>query len=95
MREFNEAENHASSWGGEGREGAGGTQNNWRRGPRDSQLVKSQQGVLGRGFSVGGARVIRMGTWSKPVEGIVVVSHSMKAGVMWGVVKARSIAPGL
>ena len=95
VREFSEDENQASSWGGEGCEGAGGMQNDRRWGPRDSQLARSQQGVLGRGFPAGGARVMRMGTWSEPVEGSVVVSHSMKAGDMRGLAKARSIAPGL
>ena len=95
VREFSEDENHASSCCGEGCGGAGGMQKDWRRGSRDSQLARSQQGVLGRGFSVGGASVIRMGTWSEPVEGRVVVSQSTKVGDMSGLAKARSIAPGL
>ena len=95
VREFSEDENQASSCGGEGCEGAGGTEKDWRRGTRDSQLARSQQGVLGKGLSVGDARVMRMGTGSEPVEGRVVVSHSTKAADMWGLAKARSIAPGL
>ena len=95
VRELSEDENQVSSWDGDGCEGAGGTQNDRRRGPRDSQSARSQQGVLGRGFSVGGERVIRMGTWSEPVEGRVVVSPSWKDGDMSAFAKARSIAPGL
>ena len=94
VREFSEEENHSSSWAGDGCEGAGGMQKDWRWGFRVSQLVRSQQGVLGRVFSVEGARVMRMGTWSDPVEGRDVVSHSSKAGAMRGLAKARSIEIG-
>ena len=67
----------------------------WRRGRSVSQSVKSQQGTLGIGLSVGGARVMSMGTWSEPVEGRDVVSQVAKAGDMSGLEKARSIALGL
>ena len=62
VSEFSEDEHHSLSWAGEGRGGAGGVRKDWRRGRSASQLVRSQQGTLGDGLSVGGARVITMGT---------------------------------
>ena len=91
VREFSEEENQSLSWVGDRCGGAGGTQKDWRRGLRNSQLVRFQQGILGIGLSVGGARVMRMGTWSEPVEGRDVVSQSTKAGDMSGLEQARSI----
>ena len=39
--------------------------------------------------------MIRMGTWSEPVEGRVEVSQAEKAGDICGLAKAKSIAQGL
>ena len=61
-REFSKEENHSLSWAGDRRGGSGNVQKDLRRGHKVSQLVRSQQGVLGRGLSVRGASVIRMGT---------------------------------
>jgi len=36
-----------------------------------------------------------MGKWSEPVEERDVASHWPNAGNMWGLAKARSMAPGL
>ena len=95
VRESREEENQSLSWVGEGRGGEEGVRKASRRGRKASQSVRSQQGVLGGGLSVGGAKVMRMGTWSEPVEGREVESHAMKVRDISGLAKARSIAPGL
>ena len=92
---FDEDENHSLSWAGEGWGGAGGVRKATSRRRRESQSVRSQQGVLGRGVPSGGASVMRMGTWSEPVEGRDEASQDAKAGAIYGLAKARSITPGL
>ena len=92
VRDFSEDENHTSSWAKDGCEGTGDVQKDWRRGRNFSQLVRSQQETLGIGLSVGGTRVISMGTWSEHVEGRDVVSEATKAGNISGLEKDRSIA---
>lgn len=95
VREFREEENHWSSCGGEGRAGAGGVRKAFRQEVKASQSVESQQGVLGSALLSGDNSVIRMGTWSEPVEWRIVASQAEKAGDICGLVKTRSITPGL
>ena len=62
---------------------------------RSPQSAMSYIGRRGARSSEGAARRMRMGTWSHPVEGRVVVSQDTKTGRMRGLAKARSMALGL
>ena len=84
VREFRQEENHLLSWAGEGRARAGGVRKLSKRGQRASQSLMSQQGVIGSGLSSGADIVIRMGTWSEPVEGSAEASQVEKAGTYVG-----------
>ena len=95
VRASRECVNHASSWSGEGDNGAGGM---WRAlmGPsKASQSALSHMGRGGPRSLVGAARRTSMGTWSDPVEGREMASQDRNAGRIWGLAKERSMALGL
>ena len=85
--------NHSSRVVGAGQTGAAGTRKFLMRGDSVSQSGSEHLGCLGLGISVGGARLIVIGTWSEPGEGRG-PSQDFNNGRRRGFAKARSITEG-
>jgi len=85
-------ENHWSSWSGEEVSGGGGTCHSLSLLVRAGQSVSCQHGLGLSFWGDGGCREISMGGWSEPVEGRVDASHELKAGNIFGLAKAISMA---
>jgi len=92
-RRLSDSDTYTSSFGGVRHDGAAGTFKPLIIGSRVSQSVSAHRGRGGFWFRQGAARVIVIGMWSEPVEGME-ASQLLTRARRVGFAKARSITKG-
>jgi len=95
VRALRADENPGSSWLGEAVSEGGGTSQFLSLLDSFGQSASCQRGLGLSLWGDGGCKVISMGVWLDPVEGRVDASHERKAGKIYGLAKAMSMALGL